>query len=104
MTYNMLSTARAVRHNHIRSTSFRVIRMQSLVVDSCNSHGVDAVRVSVEVALVSLSSSITTCEDEHRALSASSVQNTVNYRLLNQVTRAFHRLAVVCGAPTAAVY
>lgn len=57
-THNRLAAARAVGRNHVRRAGLGIVGSQALVVNGRDGHGVDAVRIPVEVALVTRASTI----------------------------------------------
>lgn len=77
--------------------------MKALIVNSGDRHGIDAIRVTIEIALIPMSSAIPTGKDEDRALSPSTIVNTVYESFLDEITRALHGLAVVGRAPATAI-
>jgi hypothetical protein len=60
------------------------------VVDSSNSDGIDAIGVTVEVALVPTCSTIARGEDEDGALPLPPVIDTIDDGLLDEITRTLH--------------
>lgn len=78
--------------------------MEAFVVDRRDCDRVYAVRVSVEVALITACSTIATSKYEDRTLSTPSVVNTVYNSFLDEVAWAFHRHAVIGGSPATAIY
>ena len=99
----MLPTPRAICNNHIRGTRLRVVWMLPLVVDGSNSHGIDAIGVTVEVALVSTRSTITRGEDEDEAFSLPPIVDPIDNGLLDEITRTLHGQPIVWWAPAATV-
>jgi hypothetical protein len=53
--------------------------------------------------LVPLSGTITASEDKNRTLPTSTVEDPIDYRLLNEIAWPFHGFAIVGRAPTAAI-
>lgn len=102
-TYDMVTATRCIRNNHVRCTSFGVVRMEAFVVDGSDSNREYTVRVAVEVALVPASSAITTGEDENRALSTPTLLDSVDHSLLDEIPRSFHRPAVIGRTPATRV-
>jgi hypothetical protein len=100
---DMFSTTRAISDNHVGRTGFRVIRMKTFVIDRGDSNRVDAVRISVKVALITARSAIAASKYEDRTLSTPPVVDTVDDGFLDEKTWTFHRLAVIRRSPATAV-
>lgn len=77
--------------------------MEALVVYGRNRDGVDAVRVTIKIALVTRHGAIATGEYEYGAFAVSAILYAVEEGLVNYVAWAFHGLAVIWGAPATGV-
>jgi hypothetical protein len=77
--------------------------MKPFVVDRGDCDRVYAVRISVEVALITACSTIATSKYEDRTLSTPSVVYTVYNSFLDEVAWAFHRHAVIGRSPATAI-
>jgi hypothetical protein len=77
--------------------------MQTLVVYSGNRDGVNAVGITIKIALVTGRGAIATGEHEYGTFSVPAILYAVEEGLVNDVAWTFHGLAVVRGAPTAGV-
>jgi hypothetical protein len=100
----MLPTSGTVSDDHVSRTRFRIIRMEALVVDCGYGNRVDAVRVPVEVALITICRSISTGKNENGSLPTSPIVDAIHNSFLDEVAWTFHRLAIIRGAPTAGIY
>jgi len=104
MTDNILATSGTVSHDQVRSASFRVVWMKTLMVDGRDCDGIDAVRITVKVTLVVVRCPVSTRVNENGAFPATSVGDTVHDGLFYKITRRFHRLSVIRRSPAAAKY
>ena len=75
--------------------------MKALVVERGDRDRVYAVRVTVEIALVPITTSISAGKDEDRAQTLPPVLHAVNDRLLNEIPWRLHGSSVIWGPPTA---
>jgi len=78
--------------------------MKALMVDSCDSDGIDAVRVTVKVTLVVMGCAVSTCINENGAFPTTSVGDTVHDSFFDEITGSLHRLSVIGRSPAAAEY
>ena len=62
-THNMFPAPRTICHDHVGCTSFRVGWVKAHVVDCTNCYRVDTIRVTVEIALVFMPSTVAACEN-----------------------------------------
>jgi hypothetical protein len=74
------------------------------VVHRRDCHRVDTVGITVEVALVALSSTIARGEDKDGPLACPPFVDSIDHCFLDNIARPFHRDAVVWRPPTAAIY
>lgn len=77
--------------------------MKALVVYGRDSYGVDAVGIAVKITLITGQRAISTGEYEYGALSMSSVLDTIEEGLVNDVIWSVHGLAIIRGPPAAGV-
>lgn len=99
----MSPASRAIRDDHVGGTWLRVIWVKSFVVDGGNRYGIYTVRVAIKVALVAVCGAVPTRKHEDGAFSTSPIVDTIDDCFFNQVVGTFHGLAVIRGAPAAAV-
>lgn len=77
--------------------------MKSFVIDSRDGDRINAVCISVKIALVTMAGSIATSEDENGAFSISAFLDAIDDSLFDDITRTFHRSAIIWGSPAATV-
>ena len=99
----MFTTARAVGHDQVCGATFRVVRKKTLMVDCPHCNGIDTVRVSVKITLVTVDCAVSTSINVNRAFPATSVGDTVHESLFDEITRSLHRFPVIKRSPAAAV-
>ena len=102
-TYDVAATPRAISHDKVRGTRFRIDRMESLVVDCGDRDRIYAISIPVEVALVAVRGAVATSKHEDRSLSITTILDAVQYRALDKIARGLHGLAVVRRAPRATI-
>ena len=73
------------------------------VVDSSNSDGIDAIGVTVEIALVPTGSTIPRGEDEDRALPLPPIVDAIDNGLLDEISRPLHGQTIVWWTPAATI-
>jgi hypothetical protein len=74
------------------------------VVNRRDCDGVDAIRESVEVTLITRPGTVAAGEDVDGTLAAASIVDAIHESLLYQVSWTFHRPSVISGTPAATVY
>jgi len=77
--------------------------MKAFEVDCGDCDRVDAVRVSVEITLVTARSPIAAGEYKNRTLSTPPIIDTIDNGFLDEETWAFHRHTVIRRSPATAV-
>lgn len=102
-THDIFPVSRAISSDHVRSTSLRIRRPLSGMINRRNGNRVYAVRIPIIITLILAVTPIATRKDEHRPLPVPSIVDPVNHCLPNEIVRSLHRHAVVPGAPAAAV-
>ena len=95
----MLATPRAISHDKVRGTGFRINRMESLVVDRSDRDRIYAISIPVKVALVAICGAVPTSKDKNRSFPIAAILDAVQHCALNKIARALHGLAVVRRAP-----
>lgn len=77
--------------------------MEAFVVDCGNCDGINAIRVAVEIALVTMRSTIATGKDENGPLAITTILNTIQYCTLDEIAWGFHGPAVIRRTPGTAI-
>jgi len=77
--------------------------MKTLVVNGGYGDGIDAVRITVKVALVLMECSVSTRVNKNGAFPTTPVGDTVHDGFFNEITGSFHRPAIIWGSPATAV-
>lgn len=77
--------------------------MKAFVIDGGYGDGIDAIRVSIEIALVSMGSAIAAGKDEHGSFARPALVDTVEHSARDEDIWALHSTAIIRGSPTAAV-
>ena len=75
--------------------------MKTLMVDGCNCDGINTVRVAIKVTLVFMGCAVPASVNKNRAFPATSIGDTVNDGLFNEIAGCLHRLSVVGRSPAA---
>ena len=73
------------------------------MVDCPHRNGIDTVRVTVKITLVTVGCAVSTRINVNRASPATSVGDTIHESFFDEITRRLHRLPVVKRSPAAAV-
>jgi len=73
------------------------------MVNGGNGDGIDAVRITVKVALVIMGCAVSTRVNENGAFPTTPVGDTVHDGFFDKITGSVHRLAVIGRSPTTAV-
>jgi hypothetical protein len=95
----VLATPRAISHDKVRGTGFRINRMESLVVDCSDRDRIDTISIPVKVALVAVCGAVPTSKHKNRSLPIAAVLDAVQYRALDKIARGLHGLSIVRRAP-----
>src|ERR1700753_2925904 len=103
MTDNVFATSGTVRYDQVRSTSFRVVWVKTLMVDGCDCDGIYAVCVAIEVTLVLMRCTVPARVDEDRTLATTPVDYAIHDGFFNKITGCLHRFSVVGRPPAAAI-
>ena len=99
----MFATPRTVSDNQVCSTRFRVVGMETLVINAGDGNGIDAVRITVKVTLVLMDCSVSTRVNENGAFPTTPVGDTVHDGFFNEITGGFHCPTIIWGSPATAV-
>jgi hypothetical protein len=100
----MIAASRAISHEEICSTCFRINRVETFEINCGNCNGINAIGVAVEIALVTMCSAVATGKDEQGTLAITTVLDTIQYSTLDEVAWALHGPAVIRRAPGTAIY
>ena len=73
------------------------------MVDCANCYRVDTIRVTVEIALVFMPSTVTARENEYRPFSISPIVDAFCEGFPDKITGSAHSLAIVFRSPAAAI-
>lgn len=103
VTYDILTTTRAIRNNHIGSTRLGIVGMQALHVDRSNSDRKNTVGIAIEVALVVRTCTVAASENKDRSLAATALLNAVYNGFFDERGGRLHRATVIWWAPGARV-
>ena len=90
MTDYIFTTSRTVSDDQVCSTSFRVIRMKTLMIDSGDGDRIDTVRITVKVALVVMGCTVSTGVNKNGAFPATSIGDAVHDGLFNKISGCLH--------------
>lgn len=99
----MLSASGAVRHDHVRSAWLGVVGVKTFIVYSRDRHRIYTIRISVEVALIAVRSTISTRKHEDGSFATAPVVDAIDNSLFNETGGTFHGHAVIRRAPAATV-
>lgn len=102
-TYNVVTTARAWSDCNHCSAKFRVIWVQSLTIHCADTQGENRVGVSIKVALIVCTSTVTCCEDENAALARPSFLHTIDHCFQDETLGTFHGFAIIGRTPRARI-
>jgi len=102
-TDDVFTTSRTVSHDQVCGTSFRVVRMKTLMVDGCDCDGIDTVCVAIKVTLVFMGCAVPTSVNKDRAFPATTIGDTIDDGLFNKIAGCLHRFSVIGRSPAAAV-
>lgn len=78
--------------------------MEAFEIDCGDCNGINAICVAVEIALVTMSSTIAAGKDEQGTLAITTILDTIQYSTLDEVAWALHGPAVIWRTPGAAIY
>jgi hypothetical protein len=76
-TYDVIALTRTISNNHVGCTGLRIEWMLAFVVDRCDCHRIDTIRVPVEITLVIVVATITAGKDENGAFAITTVIDSV---------------------------
>lgn len=99
----MMGTSRAISYDHVGRARLRVVRMQALVIDGRNCHRIDTVRITIEIALITVSCTVTAGKYEDGTFPTASVIDTIDDSLFDEISRTFHRFPIIRWTPTATI-
>lgn len=102
-TDDVFTTSRTVCHDQVCGTSFRVVRVKTLMIDGCDCDGIDTVCVAVKVTLVFMGCAIPASVNKNGAFPATTIGDTIDDGLFNEIARCLHRFSVIGRSPAAAV-
>jgi hypothetical protein len=77
--------------------------MEAFEIDGGNCDGINAIRVAVEIALVTMRSTIATGKDENGPPAITTILNTIQYCTLDEIAWGFHRSAIIWRTPGTAI-
>ena len=77
--------------------------MMPSVIDCSNGDRINAVGITIEVALVTSVSTVAACEYKDRSFPAATVFDAIQHSFPDKEARSSHRFTVILGAPTATV-
>lgn len=73
--------------------------MEAFEINCGNCDGINAIRVAVEIALVTMCSTIATGKDEKGSSATTTILDTIQYSTLDEITWALHGPAVIRRTP-----
>jgi hypothetical protein len=77
--------------------------VEAFVINCGDCDGVNAIRVAIEVALVTMCSTIATCKDENGSPTTTTILDAVQYSTFDEIAWALHGPAVIRRTPGAAI-
>ena len=77
--------------------------MEAFKINCGNCDGINAIRVAVKIALVTMCSTIATGKDEKGSPAIATILDTIQYSTLDEITWALHGPAVIRRTPGTAI-
>src|SRR5690349_1291592 len=91
--------AAAVGDDQLRRACFGIVRVVIFAINCAHSDAIDAICITIKVAVIPAAGTVTRREDEDGSLTIPSLLHPVNHCSLDKNTGSLHGLAVVDGAP-----
>lgn len=102
-TYDPAVVTRTISHGQLCRARFGIVRMMVLPRNGTDRDGESTVGVSVKVAVVTFSTSVTSSKDVDATQTSSSFSHTSDKRVHEESSGSCHLNTVVGGPPTAGV-
>lgn len=99
VAYDVVSTTRRIRDDHISRARLGIIRMQPFSIQCSDRNRHQAIGIPVEITLIIVRSSITRRKDVNAPFSPSTILYSIHHRLDDQSTRRFHRSTIIRRSP-----
>lgn len=77
--------------------------MQAFEINCSNCDGINAIRVAIEIALVTMCSTIAAGKDENGSPAITTILDTIQYSTLDEIAWALHGHAVIRRTPGTAI-
>jgi hypothetical protein len=77
--------------------------VEAFEINGGNCNGINAIRVAVEIALVTMCSTIATGKDEKGPLALTTILDTIQYSTLDEIAWALHGPAIIRRTPGTAI-
>lgn len=77
--------------------------MEAFKINCGDCDGINAIRVAIEIALVTMRSTVATGKDENGPPATTTILDTIQYCALDQIAWAFHGPAIIRRPPGTAI-